>query len=66
MGSQRCCFALRWRADLIVSEILGDDALSERLYQWYEGKLGFRALCGQPPSVQPGDSDWRSCRKRLL
>ena len=42
------------------------DALSERLYKWYEGKLGFAALSGRPPPAKKGASEWRSCRKRLI
>ena len=42
------------------------DPLSERLYKWYEGKLGFAALCGRPPPTEAGESEWRSCRKCLV
>jgi len=41
------------------------DPLSERLFRWYEGKLGFKALSGEPPTDVPGESEWRSCRKQL-
>jgi GNAT superfamily N-acetyltransferase len=42
------------------------DPLSLRLHKWYEGTLGFTALSGRPPPTEPGESEWRSCRKCLL
>ena len=42
------------------------DALSERLHRWYEVKLGFSALSGRPPPTEPGEREWRSCRKCLI
>ena len=46
-------------------DFVAGDPLSERLYKWYEGKLGFRALSGRPPPSTPGERQWRSCRKCL-
>ena len=36
---------------------------SERLYAWYEGKLGFDG--GSAPTSTPGRCEFRRCRKRL-
>jgi len=43
-------------------EFTPGDALSERLYNWYEGKCGFRCVSG-PPSRRR--SEFRKCRKKI-
>lgn len=40
------------------------EADSERLKEWYEDRLGFVCPNG-PPSTQPGDREFRQCRKRI-
>lgn len=47
----------------IEYEYTSGDPASERLYQWYEGALGFCA--GGPPSTRTGCTEFRRCRKRL-
>jgi len=49
----------------IEYDCVGGDSLSERLHRWYEGKLGFVALSARPPPSEPGEREWRSCRKQL-
>mmetsp|Transcript_108820 Transcript_108820/g.336123 ORF Transcript_108820/g.336123 Transcript_108820/m.336123 type:complete len:191 (+) Transcript_108820:35-607(+) len=40
------------------------DEFSERLRQWYEGRLGFRCVSGRPSST-PGSREFRVCHKVL-
>lgn len=49
----------------IEYDCVGGDPLSKRLHLWYEGKLGFVPLSGRPPPSEPGEREWRSCRKQL-
>mmetsp|Transcript_64101 Transcript_64101/g.181990 ORF Transcript_64101/g.181990 Transcript_64101/m.181990 type:complete len:215 (-) Transcript_64101:249-893(-) len=49
----------------IEYEYTTGDPFSDRLMQWYEGKLGFSCMTGRPWSRQPGHHEFRICHKRI-
>ncbi|CAJ1342388.1 unnamed protein product [Effrenium voratum] len=48
----------------IEYEFTAGDEFSERLFQWYEGKLGFRCLTGKP-RLSGNSREFRLCHKWL-
>lgn len=52
------------KAVQIEYEYTCGDEFSERLYKWYEGRLGFQCVSGRPRSSR-GSSEFRKCLKSL-
>lgn len=52
------------KAVQIEYEYTCGDEFSERLYKWYEGKLGFQCVSGRPRSSK-GSCEFRKCLKQL-